>query len=79
MKGIDILMVVILSLCGLVESSLWQQITSSCVKKEVMEARVFINQALHTLNDVAKIMMNMASYLKLRISLSVTLGHFQIG
>ncbi|EAA3836951.1 hypothetical protein CTQ56_000100 [Salmonella enterica subsp. houtenae] len=52
--------------------------SSSYVKKEVMEARAFISQALQILNDLSKIMTNMASYLKLRISLSVTLGYFQI-
>ncbi|EAW8019714.1 hypothetical protein ACTL4B_000764 [Salmonella enterica] len=43
-----------------------------------MEARAFISQALQILNDLSKIMTNMASYLKLRISLSVTLDYFQI-
>ncbi|AXD29776.1 hypothetical protein HNE72_001521 [Salmonella enterica] len=43
-----------------------------------MEARAFISQALQILNDLSKIMTNMASYLKLRISLSVNLGYFQI-
>ncbi|EMK6272873.1 hypothetical protein V9I76_001334 [Salmonella enterica] len=48
------------------------------LKKEVMEARAFISQALQILNDLSEIMMTMASCLKLRISLSVTLGYVQI-
>ncbi|EHN2717564.1 hypothetical protein KIO99_001151 [Salmonella enterica subsp. enterica serovar Essen] len=48
------------------------------LKKEVMEARAFISQALQTLNDLSEIMTTMASCLKLRISLSVTLGYVQI-
>ncbi|EDP9567713.1 hypothetical protein GL86_003556 [Salmonella enterica subsp. enterica] len=36
--GIAILMIVILILCEFVEIVSWQQITSSYVKKEVMEA-----------------------------------------
>ncbi|ALP98845.1 hypothetical protein FORC20_3068 [Salmonella enterica subsp. enterica serovar Typhimurium] len=36
--GIAILMIVILILCEFVESVSWQQITSSYVKKEVIEA-----------------------------------------
>ncbi|EDW2659897.1 hypothetical protein KEH73_001574 [Salmonella enterica] len=47
-------------------------------KKEVMEARAFISQALQILNDLSEIMTTMTSYLKLRISLSVTLGYVQI-
>ncbi|ENM0439220.1 hypothetical protein AB6P93_000030 [Salmonella enterica] len=48
------------------------------LKKEVMEARAFISQALQILNDLSEIMMTMISCLKLRISLSVTLGYVQI-
>ncbi|HIF2204969.1 TPA: hypothetical protein ACXZNM_000501 [Salmonella enterica] len=48
------------------------------LKKEVMEARAFISQALQILNDLSEIMSTMASCLKLRISLSVTLGYVQI-
>ncbi|AAO69705.1 hypothetical protein LMF20_002399 [Salmonella enterica] len=48
------------------------------LKKEVMEARAFISQALQILNDLSEIMTTMASCLKLRISLSVTLGYVQI-
>ncbi|EJM5742122.1 hypothetical protein R3I51_000971 [Salmonella enterica] len=48
------------------------------LKKEVMEARTFISQALQILNDLSEIMMTMTSCLKLRISLSVTLGYVQI-
>ncbi|AKW07839.1 hypothetical protein HKG03_000968 [Salmonella enterica subsp. enterica serovar Schwarzengrund] len=48
------------------------------LKKEVMEARAFISQALQILNDLSEIMMTMTSCLKLRISLSVTLGYVQI-
>ncbi|EBK2214259.1 hypothetical protein YE88_21050 [Salmonella enterica subsp. enterica serovar Schwarzengrund] len=48
------------------------------LKKEVMEARAFISQALQILNDLSEIMTTMASCLKLRISLSVTLGYIQI-
>ncbi|AKQ34425.1 hypothetical protein A0P77_06450 [Salmonella enterica] len=48
------------------------------LKKEVMEARAFISQALQILNDLSEIMTTMTSYLKLRISLSVTLGYVQI-
>ncbi|EDY6458916.1 hypothetical protein GQC62_001593 [Salmonella enterica] len=48
------------------------------LKKEVMEERAFISQALQILNDLSEIMTTMASCLKLRISLSVTLGYVQI-
>ncbi|MDX8918379.1 hypothetical protein SM253_12695 [Salmonella enterica] len=48
------------------------------LKKEVMEARAFISQALQILNDLSEIMMTITSCLKLRISLSVTLGYVQI-
>ncbi|EBE4747743.1 hypothetical protein FHD90_08150 [Salmonella enterica] len=48
------------------------------LKKEVMEARAFISQALQILNDLSEIMTTLTSYLKLRISLSVTLGYVQI-
>ncbi|EHO5626119.1 hypothetical protein KLQ90_000980 [Salmonella enterica] len=48
------------------------------LKKELMEARAFISQALQILNDLSEIMTTMASCLKLRISLSVTLGYVQI-
>ncbi|EBJ4219147.1 TPA: hypothetical protein ACJHQI_001423 [Salmonella enterica subsp. enterica serovar Birkenhead] len=48
------------------------------LKKEVMQARAFISQALQILNDLSEIMTTMASCLKLRISLSVTLGYVQI-
>ncbi|ATI84528.1 hypothetical protein ACI8CA_004461 [Salmonella enterica] len=48
------------------------------LKKEVMEARAFISQALQILNDLFEIMTTMTSCLKLRISLSVTLGYVQI-
>ncbi|HAK8650179.1 TPA: hypothetical protein H2X19_003674 [Salmonella enterica] len=48
------------------------------LKKEVMEARAFISQALQILNDLSEIMTTLASCLKLRISLSVTLGYVQI-
>ncbi|EGL0138463.1 hypothetical protein IOU78_003912 [Salmonella enterica] len=48
------------------------------LKKEVMEARAFISQALQILNDLSEIMTTMASFLKLRISLSVTLDYVQI-
>ncbi|EBK6670474.1 hypothetical protein DAD17_11680 [Salmonella enterica] len=48
------------------------------LKKEVMEARAFISQALQILNDLSEIMMTMTSCLKLSISLSVTLGYVQI-
>ncbi|HAG4665980.1 TPA: hypothetical protein G8355_001886 [Salmonella enterica] len=48
------------------------------LKKEVMEARAFISQALQILNDLSEIMMTMTSCLKLRIYLSVTLGYVQI-
>ncbi|EBH8908325.1 hypothetical protein ACE2PP_003630 [Salmonella enterica] len=48
------------------------------LKKEVMEARAFISQALQILNDLSEIMITMTSCLKLRISLSVTLGYVQI-
>ncbi|WP_080186617.1 hypothetical protein [Salmonella enterica] len=48
------------------------------LKKEVMEARAFISQALQILNDLSEIMTTMVSCLKLRISLSVTLGYVQI-
>ncbi|AIK99143.1 hypothetical protein FVJ30_12440 [Salmonella enterica subsp. enterica serovar Enteritidis] len=48
------------------------------LKKEVMEARAFISQALQILNDLSEIMTTVTSYLKLRISLSVTLGYVQI-
>ncbi|AZT73124.1 TPA: hypothetical protein ACS54F_001098 [Salmonella enterica] len=48
------------------------------LKKEVMEARAFISQALQILNNLSEIMTTMASCLKLRISLSVTLGYVQI-
>ncbi|EAB1825190.1 hypothetical protein EAB27_15290 [Salmonella enterica] len=49
------------------------------LKKEVMEARASISQALQILNDLSEIMTTVTSYLKLRISLSVTLGYVQIG
>lgn len=71
-------MIVILILCEFVESVSWQQITSFYLKKEVMEARAFISQALQILNDLSEIMTTVTSYLKLRISLSVTLGYVQI-
>ncbi|EAU8805718.1 TPA: hypothetical protein ACIS9R_001687, partial [Salmonella enterica subsp. enterica serovar Virchow] len=45
------------------------------LKKEVMEARASISQALQILNDLSEIMTTVTSYLKLRISLSVTLGY----
>ncbi|EBP2505909.1 hypothetical protein PU83_09045 [Salmonella enterica] len=48
------------------------------LKKEVVEARAFISQALQILNNLSEIMTTMASCLKLRISLSVTLGYVQI-
>ncbi|HAK2433511.1 TPA: hypothetical protein H1939_003108 [Salmonella enterica] len=48
------------------------------LKKEVMEARAFISQALQILNDLSEIMTTVTSYLKLRISFSVTLGYVQI-
>ncbi|EDQ5816202.1 hypothetical protein MA78_001859 [Salmonella enterica subsp. enterica] len=48
------------------------------LKKEVMEARAFISQALQILNDLSEIMTTMTSCLKLRISLSVTLGYVPI-
>ncbi|EEN9741167.1 hypothetical protein C2393_20345 [Salmonella enterica] len=48
------------------------------LKKEVMEARASISQALQILNDLSEIMTTVTSYLKLRISLSVTLGYVQI-
>ncbi|EGS9587626.1 hypothetical protein JGI51_001416 [Salmonella enterica] len=48
------------------------------LKKEVMEARASISQALQMLNDLSEIMTTVTSYLKLRISLSVTLGYVQI-
>ncbi|EIZ9253753.1 hypothetical protein MPU74_001318 [Salmonella enterica subsp. enterica serovar Enteritidis] len=48
------------------------------LKKEVMEALAFISQALQILNDLSEIMTTVTSYLKLRISLSVTLGYVQI-
>ncbi|MCK0053304.1 hypothetical protein MA626_17445 [Salmonella enterica subsp. enterica serovar Kentucky] len=48
------------------------------LKKEVMEARAFISQALQILNDLSEIMTTRTSYLKLRISLSVTLDYVQI-
>ncbi|MFB2171379.1 hypothetical protein [Salmonella enterica] len=48
------------------------------LKKEVMEARAFISQALQILNDLSEIMTTVTSYLKLRISISVTLGYVQI-
>ncbi|HFT4236596.1 TPA: hypothetical protein ACH3MI_001085 [Salmonella enterica] len=48
------------------------------LKKEVMEARAFISQALQILSDLSEIMTTVTSYLKLRISLSVTLGYVQI-
>ncbi|ECP5613093.1 hypothetical protein FT963_02280 [Salmonella enterica] len=48
------------------------------LKKEVMEARAFISQALQILSDLSEIMTTMTSCLKLRISLSVTLGYVQI-
>ncbi|EAB6494816.1 TPA: hypothetical protein ACTAOB_001489 [Salmonella enterica subsp. enterica serovar Oranienburg] len=48
------------------------------LKKEVMEARAFISQTLQILNDLSEIMTTMTSCLKLRISLSVTLGYVQI-
>ncbi|HGB6639447.1 TPA: hypothetical protein ACIV1R_001184 [Salmonella enterica subsp. enterica serovar Typhimurium] len=48
------------------------------LKKEVMEARASISQALQILNDLSEIMTTVISYLKLRISLSVTLGYVQI-
>ncbi|HHK0886783.1 TPA: hypothetical protein ACQQPC_001012 [Salmonella enterica subsp. enterica] len=48
------------------------------LKKEVIEARAFISQALQILNDLSEIMTTVTSYLKLRISLSVTLGYVQI-
>ncbi|EAY6349220.1 hypothetical protein UQ98_19590 [Salmonella enterica] len=48
------------------------------LKKEVMEARASISQALQILNDLSEIMTSVTSYLKLRISLSVTLGYVQI-
>ncbi|EBM2441656.1 hypothetical protein DWE04_07915 [Salmonella enterica] len=48
------------------------------LKKDVMEARAFISQALQILNDLSEIMTTVTSYLKLRISLSVTLGYVQI-
>ncbi|EDV8716361.1 hypothetical protein B6M91_004482 [Salmonella enterica subsp. enterica serovar 4,[5],12:i:-] len=48
------------------------------LKKEVMEARASISQALQILNDLSEIMTTVSSYLKLRISLSVTLGYVQI-
>lgn len=70
-------MIVILILCEFVESVSWQQITSFYLK-EVMEARAFISQALQILNDLSEIMTTVTSYLKLRISLSVTLGYVQI-
>ncbi|HFW3690511.1 TPA: hypothetical protein ACIBKL_001886, partial [Salmonella enterica subsp. enterica serovar Rough:m,t:-] len=47
------------------------------LKKEVMEARAFISQTLQILNDLSEIMTTMTSCLKLRISLSVTLGYVQ--
>ncbi|ECJ5498901.1 hypothetical protein JZT76_003483 [Salmonella enterica subsp. enterica serovar Bovismorbificans] len=47
------------------------------LKKEVMEARASISQALQILNDLSEIMTTVTSYLKLRISLSVTLGYVQ--
>ncbi|EAN9474836.1 hypothetical protein ES806_05830, partial [Salmonella enterica] len=48
------------------------------LKKEVMEARASISQALQILNDLSEIMTTVTSYLKLRMSLSVTLGYVQI-
>ncbi|ECR5037417.1 hypothetical protein QUJ91_000876 [Salmonella enterica] len=48
------------------------------LKKEVMEARASISQALQILNDLSEIMTTVTSYLKLRISLSVTLGYVLI-
>ncbi|EAO1947842.1 hypothetical protein LC577_003417 [Salmonella enterica] len=48
------------------------------LKKEVMEARASISQVLQILNDLSEIMTTVTSYLKLRISLSVTLGYVQI-
>ncbi|EEU7776197.1 hypothetical protein HED88_002174 [Salmonella enterica] len=48
------------------------------LKKEVMEARASISQALQILNDLSEIMTTVTSYLRLRISLSVTLGYVQI-
>ncbi|EHB0390253.1 hypothetical protein NLM17_002771 [Salmonella enterica] len=48
------------------------------LKKEVMEARASISQALQILNNLSEIMTTVTSYLKLRISLSVTLGYVQI-
>ncbi|MGR3243910.1 hypothetical protein ACU0J3_02265 [Salmonella sp. UPMP 2912] len=48
------------------------------LKKEVMEARASISQALQILNDLSEIMTTVTSYLKLRISLSVTLSYVQI-
>ncbi|EEB8276700.1 hypothetical protein Z713_17450, partial [Salmonella enterica subsp. enterica serovar Typhimurium] len=42
------------------------------------EARASISQALQILNDLSEIMTTVTSYLKLRISLSVTLGYVQI-
>ncbi|EBF7439403.1 hypothetical protein E4T35_01360 [Salmonella enterica subsp. enterica serovar Muenchen] len=48
------------------------------LKKEVMETRASISQALQILNDLSEIMTTVTSYLKLRISLSVTLGYVQI-
>ncbi|KAA0353079.1 hypothetical protein FKA98_21495 [Salmonella enterica subsp. enterica serovar Typhimurium] len=48
------------------------------LKKQVMEARASISQALQILNDLSEIMTTVTSYLKLRISLSVTLGYVQI-
>lgn len=75
--GIAILMIVILILYEFVESVSWQQITSFYLK-EVMEARASISQALQILNDLSEIMTTVTSYLKLRISLSVTLGYVQI-
>ncbi|EHB7501339.1 hypothetical protein JV269_003582 [Salmonella enterica] len=71
-------MIVILILCEFVESVSWQHDYIILLKKEVMEARAFISQALQILNDLSEIMTTMASCLKLRISLSVTLGYVQI-
>ncbi|MCT7019562.1 hypothetical protein M1743_05350, partial [Salmonella enterica subsp. enterica serovar Saintpaul] len=48
------------------------------LKKEVMEARASISQALQILNYLTEIITTETSYLKLRISLSVTLGYVQI-
>ncbi len=67
--GIAILMIVILILCEFVEIVSWQEITSSHVKKEVIEASIYKSSAANTGLSCPETLMTVTSYLKLRISI----------